>query len=180
MLNETLLMQEIRQWSQRVLEEPNKDFNNLPACPFAKHSWNSKRVKVMHGEGGYWYDLIKIIQNFDDNYDVVVYCGTDYDEITAEELENRISILNEEAVQNDLWIMGSHPDTEIDHAATQINFEPLFDEDYYQIFVQRLGTLVKASDSIVKKGYYKNYKNNNFQQLIQRRKQKWLEVKNLK
>ena len=172
MLDETLLMQEIRQWSQRVLEEPNKDFNNLPACPFAKHSWNSKRVKVMHGEGGYWCDLIKIIQNFDDNYDVVVYCGTDYDEITAEELENRISILNEEAVQNDLWIMGSHPDSEISFASDE-EFNELFDDDYYVVFLQRLDTLIQASDNIFKKGYYKNYDNNEFQSQILNRRKLW-------
>tara|TARA_Y100001973_G_C5166482_1_gene316489 strand:- start:12 stop:554 length:543 start_codon:yes stop_codon:yes gene_type:complete len=180
MLDKALLKKEIRQWSSEVLEVPDKSFNNLPACPFAKFSWNKDRVRVMQGEGGYWYDLLKIIQNFDDKYDVVVYCGTDYEKITADELELRIDILNEEAVQNDLWVMGSHPDTEIDHAVSQENFEPILEEDYYQIFVQRLEVLIKASDSIKKKGYYKKYKSDDFKQLIQRRKEKWLEQKNLK
>tara|TARA_R100000734_G_C3275485_1_gene70376 strand:+ start:41 stop:583 length:543 start_codon:yes stop_codon:yes gene_type:complete len=180
MLDQALLIDEIRQWSSEVLETPNKKFNNLPACPYAKNSWDKNRVQVIHGEGGYWYDLLKIIQNFNDSYDVVVYCGTDIDEITAEELEHRISVINEEAIQNDIWVMGSHPETEIHHAVCQDHFEPLLEEDYYQIFVQRLEVLIKASDSIKKKGYYKNYKTEDYEQLIQRRKEQWLETKNLK
>ncbi len=180
MLDETLLMEEIRQWSLNVIENPMEDFNDLPACPFAKNSWDQNRVKVLVGEGGLWTDLIDYIKNFDDSYDVVVYCATDYDEISAEDVAERIDILNKEAVKKDLWVMGSHPDTVIDHAATQVNFNPLFDDDYYQIFVQRLGILVKASNSILKKGYYKNYNTKDFHSLITKRKLLWQEWTNQK
>jgi hypothetical protein len=68
--------------------------------------------------------------------------------------------------------MGSHPDTVIDYSADQENFESELDEDYYQIYLQRLDTLVKASDSIMKKGYYKNYPDNVLKMLTERRT-KW-------
>ena len=83
MLTESLLIEELRQWSKSVLEKPNKDFNNLPACPFAEHTWDTGKVKVMLGEGGLWSDLIEIIKNFDDKYEVVIYCGIDYDTMTS-------------------------------------------------------------------------------------------------
>jgi hypothetical protein len=172
MLDETLLMKEIRQWSSDVLEKPNKKFNNLPACPFAEHSWNKKRVKVVSGEGGLWKDLIQYIQDFDDSYDVIIYCGSDYEEITCEEFKDRLQILLDVVVKKNLYIMGSHPDTVIDYSADQENFESELDEDYYQIYLQRLDTLVKASDSIMKKGYYKNYPNNVLKMLTERRT-KW-------
>jgi len=174
MLNKTLLHQEIREWSKDVLETPSKEFNNMPACPFAKKAWNSKRVRVMLGEGGLWKDLIQVIKNFDDNFDVVVYCGTDYEDISAEEFEERLDILSEVAVPNDVWIMGSHPDAEeIPHAVNQDNFEPLTDDNYYQIFAQRLGYLVKSSEKIQTKGYYQNYTDKNFNSLVIERKEKW-------
>ncbi len=172
MLDETLLMKEIRQWSSDVLEKPNKKFNNLPACPFAEHSWSKKRVKVVSGEGGLWKDLIQYIQDFDDSYDVIIYCGSDYEEITCEEFKDRLQILLDVVVKKNLYIMGSHPDTVIDYSADQENFESELDEDYYQIYLQRLDTLVKASDSIMKKGYYKNYPDNVLKMLTERRT-KW-------
>ena len=133
MLTKSLLEKEIRQWSEEVLESPNKDFNNMPACPFAKQSWNSGRVQVVLGEGGLWEDLVDLIKNFDDTYDVIVYCGTDYDEISAEEFEDRLDILTEVSVPKDIWIMGTHPDADdIPHAVNQDHFEALTEDNYYQ------------------------------------------------
>ena len=39
---EKSILLEIRSWSDKVLEKKNKNFNNLPACPFAKQTWNNK------------------------------------------------------------------------------------------------------------------------------------------
>tara|TARA_R100000081_G_scaffold84033_1_gene52353 strand:+ start:164 stop:706 length:543 start_codon:yes stop_codon:yes gene_type:complete len=175
MLDELLLTKEIRKWSEEVLETSCVKHNNLPACPFAKNSWDKEKVKCVLGKGGLWEDIVTYIENFDDAYDVVIYCGTDYEDITAEEVEERIMLLNEFAVPRNLWIMGSHPDTEIPHAADQEHFEPISDEDYYQIFIQRLDVLVKASDSIEAKGYYQNYINKDFLSLVKSRKNKWQE-----
>jgi hypothetical protein len=171
MLNETLLTKEIRQWSKDVLEKPNKKFNNLPACPFSEHTWSKDKVRVVLGKGGNWNDLIEIIENFDDTHDVVVYCGTDIDCISAEEVEDRLRNLNEYLCKLDLYVMGSHPEEdEIEHAGSQENFEPIFEEAYYTVYLQRLSILVKASDSIIKKGYYKNYSSNVMKKINNRRK----------
>ena len=176
MLTESLLIEELRQWSKSVLEKPNKDFNNLPACPFAEHTWDTGKVKVMLGEGGLWSDLIEIIKNFDDKYEVVIYCGIDYDTMTEEEFKKRLKLLSVETVKNNLWIMGSHPDSKtLEHAAEQIDFAPLSSQDYYQIFLQKLDTLVKASDSIIKKNYYKNYSKEDFNEFVELRRKRWLE-----
>lgn len=180
MLDKTLLTEEIRQWSLKTLEEKREDFNNLPACPFAKKSWNTNRVNVVVGKGGLWKDLIEYIINFDHNYDVLVYCGIDYNNLTAKEFEQRLEILLEYSIPLDLWVMGSHPDSEVTHSDIEINYNPLFEQDYYQIFVQKLSTLINASDSIFKKGYYKNYSYKNFYSLILNRRKKWLEQKRKK
>lgn len=180
MLDEALLSKEIREWSREVLEKPSKKHNNLPACPFANNSWTKDRVKCILGLGGLWEDLLTLIESFDDTYDVIIYCATDYEDVSIEEVEKRIDILNDYAVPMNLWVMGSHPDTEISHAVDQTDYNPISDEDYYQIFVQRLDVLIKASDSIRTKGYYENYYNDDFHSLVSRRKQKWLEKKNPK
>ena len=35
---------EIRLWSKEALEKPNENYNNMPACPFAKRAWADDRV----------------------------------------------------------------------------------------------------------------------------------------
>jgi hypothetical protein len=172
--------QEIRDWSNKVLEKPNPDFNNLPACPFAKYSWNKNKVHVMIGKGGDWKDLLNEIQNFDDTYDVIIYCGLDYDEISAKEVSDRVNLLNEYICKDNLWLMGAHPDTEIEHSVNQDDYEPLLEDDYYQLFLQRLDVLVKASDSIKGKGYYKNYKPKDYESLVNLRSKLWTTAKKIK
>ena len=41
---EDKICEEIRQWSKHALEIPNKNYNNLPSCPYAKTAWKDKRV----------------------------------------------------------------------------------------------------------------------------------------
>jgi hypothetical protein len=154
-------MNELRQWSRTVLENSQEKFNNLPACPYAKKTWDNNKVNVVISKCELWSDLIDYIINFDDTYE----------NITADEVDTRINLINEEANKLNLYVMGSHPDTEIEFATEQKEFEGLFEDDYYQIFIQRLDILIKASDNIFKKGYYKNYNNKQFRsQILNRRK----------
>ena len=174
MLDHALLMKELRQWSADTIEKPQKKFNNLPACPFAKNSWDKKRVNVIQSKCNSWFDLMDTILNFDDNYDVVIYCGTDYDIIDVNEFEDRVHLLNEVSNSLDIYIMGSHPDTVIDFASeANEDFEELLDEDYYVLYVQRLEYLIKASDNILKKGYYKNYSAKDLSDQITDRRKLW-------
>ena len=112
------------------------------------------------------------IISFDDTYDVIIYCGDDYESMTASDLEDRIHLLNGQANPLNLYLMGSHPDSEISFASDE-EFYGLFDDDYYVVFLQRLDTLIQASDNIFKKGYYNNYDNNEFQSQILNRRKLW-------
>ena len=38
--------QDVRKWSEHFLEVPNKHLGGIPACPFAKKSWNDNKVIV--------------------------------------------------------------------------------------------------------------------------------------
>lgn len=171
MLDKTLLMKELRQWSHTVLEKPQDKFNNLPACPFSKKTWENNKVNIVISQCNAWSDLMDCIISFNDTYDVIIYCGDDYDLISSEMVEERINALNSVANPMNLYIMGSHPDTKIHFSSDQSEFEGIIDDSYYTIFIQRLDTLVKASDNIFKKGYYKNYDNKEFiSQILTRRK----------
>ena len=40
------IIKDVRKWSQEFLEIPNKHLGGIPACPFAKKSWNDNKVIV--------------------------------------------------------------------------------------------------------------------------------------
>ena len=40
------IKKDVRKWSQEFLEIPNKHLGGIPACPFAKKSWNDNKVIV--------------------------------------------------------------------------------------------------------------------------------------
>ena len=41
---EQKICNEIKAWSKHALEIPNKNYNNLPSCPYAKAAWNNNKV----------------------------------------------------------------------------------------------------------------------------------------
>ena len=41
---EESIKNEIRLLSKGALEKPNENYNNMPACPFAKRAWADDRV----------------------------------------------------------------------------------------------------------------------------------------
>ena len=44
---EKAIVEEIRQWSAEVLEQPSPYFNNLPACPYARSAWIDNKVSIL-------------------------------------------------------------------------------------------------------------------------------------
>ena len=41
-----MIAEEIRQWSETVLEISSDDFNGLPPCPYAKQAWMQDKVRM--------------------------------------------------------------------------------------------------------------------------------------
>ena len=69
---EDKICEEIRQWSKHALEIPNKNYNNLPSCPYAKSAWKNKKVgfALKTKEN---YDIIHcLINKFHDSIRLIV------------------------------------------------------------------------------------------------------------
>ena len=48
--DKTEIVTEIRGWSKHVLEPRNSEFNDIPACPYAKAAWEDNKVEVIFKE----------------------------------------------------------------------------------------------------------------------------------
>ena len=72
--------------------------------------------------------------------------------------------------KKNLWVMGFHQDHEEKSVLDQKDdFEPLYEESYNMVFVQRLDTLNIASERLEKIGYYNNWNQDEFQKILNRR-----------
>ncbi len=86
--------------------------------------------------------------------------------------DSRIAMLNAFVNSENLWVMGFHQQHDEKVVVDQEHFEPHFDESYNMVFMQKLDELNKASETLEKIGYYKDWDVKDFQDILKRRSKK--------
>ena len=113
--------------------------------------------------------LLKV--NFPTDKDVIIYCDTNMD-LDMYTFDSRIAMLNAFVNSENLWVMGFHQQHDEKVVVDQEHFEPHFDESYNMVFMQKLDELNKASETLEKIGYYKDWDVKDFQDILKRRSKK--------
>ena len=159
---EQKICDEIKAWSKYALETPNENYNNLPSCPYAKAAWKNNKVgfalKTTKN-----YDLVyTLINKFHDSKELVIVIDLCYEDNQI--FHNNLTNLNELIHQNkfnqrDIWLMGFHPDDDVNELIDDGSFDEVVSEEYSLIFVQRLSKLQESANKLKKLGYYDNYYN---------------------
>lgn len=153
---------EIRSWSREQLEPPNQDFNNIPACPYAKKAWDDDKVDFVFKTKLYDNSVAyKVIENWDDSRDLVILVDVNFLE-EPEDFHDNIDFINENIsegffLERDFWVMGFHPYDDANELIDDGDFEGESDIEYALVFLQRLSKLEEASEKLVNQGYYKTY-----------------------
>ncbi len=157
-----LIREEIRDWSEQVLEKPSDNFEGLPPCPFAKQAWTRNKVRV-HVVSNL-DDCLRIKEECpdDDSLDIVAWTG--YEDLSPDDFDSWQDKQNEN--HNGIWMQGFHPDHPEDEDAGE--FEGNGAPEYGIILIQGLTHLSKVSKKLFKKGYYKSYPKSDIK-LIKRR-----------
>ena len=156
------IKKEIRRWSKEQLEPPNPDFNNIPACPYAKKAWKDKKVKFDFKTKSYDTSIVyQYLENWDDSLDLVIVVDTAFLE-DSEDFHDHIDFINENISENvfgdrDLWVMGFHPYDDTNELIDDGDFEGESETEYAILFVQRLSKLEVASEKLNNQGYYSTY-----------------------
>lgn len=156
-----IISEEIRAWSKHSLESPNPDFNNLPACPYAKTAWQDEKVDIVFKADDDYQIVFDALFNWSDTKDLVIVVDTSFIE-DADHFHKYLDDVNECISEKffkdqDLWVMGFHPQQEVNELIDDGTFEGESDIEYALIFVQRLSKLQKASNKLVSRGYYERY-----------------------
>ena len=146
---------EIQRWSQDLLQIPSDHFGGLPPCPYAQAAWANNKVKVDFGNVE---TVLHHVENWDDRNElVIVVLGTDVD---LDAIEPWCDYQNDILAKRDFALMPFVPDQESvttgqpDEELTA--WEPIVEDEYAMVFVQRLSDVNEASESLERSGYYKN------------------------
>jgi len=148
------VVEEIRLWSRKILETPSDHYNGLPPCPFAHKAWTDQKVKISFGAKE---EILAQCIEWNDNVELVIVVIEDWD---WEDVEKWTEKENDNLKNVDLALMAFVPDSEATDSGQPIeemeNWEPLLDEPYAMVFIQRLSLVNAASDKLERAGYYKN------------------------
>jgi len=157
---EQKICKEIKAWSKYALEIPNENYNNLPSCPYAKAAWRNNKVGFALKTTNNYDIVYSLINNYHDSKELIIVI--DLCSETNEIFHNNLTNLNELIHQNkfdqqDIWLMGFHPDDDVNELIDDGSFDEIVSEEYSLIFVQRLSKLQESANKLKKLGYYDNY-----------------------
>tara|TARA_S200002703_G_scaffold115009_1_gene100563 strand:+ start:590 stop:1174 length:585 start_codon:yes stop_codon:yes gene_type:complete len=148
------VVQELKRWTEDVLSQPSDFFNGLPPCPYALSAWANNKVRVDFGDA----DRVAYhCLNWDDQLDLLIVIAEkswDWDLI-----EPWCARQNKVMAEHDIALMSFIPDDNVGTGQPEeemVDWEPIIEEDYAMIFIQRLSEVNAASESLERSGYYKN------------------------
>lgn len=171
-----MIKDDIRSWSREVLEVPNPELNGLPACPYAKQAWKQNKVNVVETDS-LVETVVKEADWFDNTYDLVIVASYNFPEIDF--FDTYIEYLNDTYSENDLHIMGFHPDYGAEDADLDFlynnDWESSVEDEYAMMFIQSLSKVDDASLQLEKMGYYNVYPEEEYKALVLERRKRRLE-----
>ena len=146
--------EEIKRWSREVLEKPSDFFGGMPPCPYAKSAWVNNKVRIDFGDADrvLWHT-----ENWDDDVDlIIVVVDKDWD---FDLVDPWCDYYNDKLAKEDFALMSFVPDSGVGTGQPEeeaTDWEPIVEEDYAMVFIQRLSDVNDASMSLERSGYYKN------------------------
>ena len=127
---------------------------------------------VRHGKKTWWvfpsttFHISKLCTHlcrpFPDPLDLCILVDLKYEE-DPDDFHYYLDRVNEAIadgifIDRDIWVMGFHPDDDVDEEAFDQNFEVTNDTLYAMTFIQRLSKLEESANTLRQKGYYDFYK----------------------
>ena len=156
------MVEDIKQWVEEFVSVKHETLNIIP-CPFAKQALMNDTIKYVSTER-IGESLADLIDAWTDKWEVVVLY-TDTELYTASEVSDIVERFNKLAMPRDIVALEDHPDDPEILNGVEMNFGKAI-----LVLVQRLSKLNKASAILKKRGYYDNWPEENYTDVV-----KWRE-----
>lgn len=153
---------EIKKWVEEFVSVKNETLNKIP-CPFAKQAMLDDKIKYVSTER-IGEALANIIDNWTDKHEVVVVY-TDTLLYTPNEVREIVARFNDIAMPKDIVALEDHPEDDEMLNGVKMNFGKGI-----LVLVQRLSKLNKASTILKRQGYYDDWPEENYNDVV-----KWRE-----
>ena len=153
---------EIKKWVEEFVSVKNETLNKIP-CPFAKQALLDDKIKYISTER-IGEALSNLVDNWTDKYEVVVLY-TETELYTPDEVSDIVKRFNELAMPRDIVALEDHPSDKEVLNGVEMNFGKAI-----LVLVQRLSKLNRASTILKQKGYYDDWPEENYNDVV-----KWRE-----
>jgi hypothetical protein len=143
--------QDLSDWIINFLDVPQKNLNDIAPCPFAKAALINNKIKFVAGSNSVVQDMLQLNAQWDSEYEGVVLIYPN--DVDAEKFVTSVAEVNEKYYRHSgLLALEDHP--QIPETIAGLNFN---NHKYAIVIVQRAEKLSKASEILSKRGYYKNW-----------------------
>ena len=150
--------QYLRTWVEEVLSVPNDLLNSLPICPFARSAILENRVKFIRTHD-YLTDIDNTLESWDDSVHALLFVCDD--NIDPEKFADDVKLLNKKFMLQNLVLLEDHVNIEEPFHGIKFN-----NGKYNIVIVQRLHSINEASRSLERKGYYINWSNSLYDDVV--------------
>lgn len=166
-----MLKQSIKVWIENFLDIPCATLNNLPPCPFAKQALISDKVVIQQLKQLNHISMKDYFKAEIENYTYswpkgkeVIVLGCEPSLISPKELEECIDETTENFLEKRGYIaLEDHPDHE--EKVQDLVFNQ---GEYALVLIQEADKLDKARKILHKQGYYKNWSEDYYRNVVDR------------
>ena len=152
--------QELSDWIINFLDVPHAMLNNIAPCPFAKTALINGKIRFVIGSGSVIQDMLMLHAQWNNEYDGVVLIYPK--DIDVEEFVNSVGEVNEKYYRySGLLALEDHP--QIPETIANLRFN---NHKYAIVIIQKAEKLSKASEILSKRGYYKNWTQNDLDNVV--------------
>ena len=165
MSNKEQIVQDLTDWMKDFVEKPNPLLNNWAPCPYARQARIADKIAIIFS------DHLKLTSTVEknlpllENKDVFIVCF-DHTAISADEISELVKTHNKLLMKKDVVVLEDHPDSIEMLNGVEMNFGKCG-----LLLVQKLSKLSTASDQLREKGYYDNWPNENYLDVVAWRQQ---------
>lgn len=167
-------------WTEFVLNKTTPSLHNNKICPYAVSAWDRQKVVVIDATDNLFDTASHLKKNFYNyqglrgfqlNYEIIILVDFNYQKYTQNYMFSRIQTMLDKN-NNNVWLIPFHPDAEENSPISDYDdedYEPLIQQDYAMLFIQSTTHLNQASEFLERKGYYKNWNQEDFNEIQKRR-----------
>jgi hypothetical protein len=159
-MNQTLITEQLDQWLQEFVEQPNPKLGEWAPCPYARQARINNKISIKFCEVFEFTDVIRESFLTLEQKDVVVICF-DHIQIDPVSLQEYVAGINKTLMPINYVILEDHPDSPEFINGVKMNFGHCG-----LLILQKLDKLNTAADQLREKGYYNTWSKENLDDVI--------------